>query len=295
MSWSNFHSHSTYSDGADVIAASVAAAVEAGAYAWGCADHAPLPFACGWAMPEERLPEYIHEIRTLKLAYADQIQIYAGLEVDYLPGITGPGRFRRPQHGLDYLVGSVHFVDQLPDGRHWEIDGPHQVFLEGLQLIFGGEARAAVTRYYGLIRQMVQEDAPDIVGHLDKIIIQNEAGQLWTGEEPWYRQAVLETLEDIRDHDLIVEVNTRGVYKGLVKNGYPAGWILRQMHAMGIRMTLSSDSHHPREIFGAFPEVAQFLRELGIGHLDMCWEGEWQPVPFDRWGLRVPGHSPVML
>ena len=46
---------------------------------------------------------------------------------------------------------------------------------------------------------MVQDDPPDIVGHLDKIKIQSEDGQLFNEQSDWYQQAVSETLDVIAE------------------------------------------------------------------------------------------------
>ncbi len=294
MPWTNYHSHSHYCDGAANPENFVQEAIRRNFSAWGLSSHAPLPFPCKWTMKAERLPSYLAEIDLLKAAYRDQIQIYGGLEVDYIPDLMGPQAARTMASSLDFIIGSVHFVDALPDGRPWEIDGRHEVFLEGLETIFHGNVQQAVEHYYGLIRQMVRNDAPDVVGHLDKIIIQNEKGHLFTGHEDWYQRAVIETLLAIQSRGLILEVNTRGIYKGLVKDPYPTRWILEKAAQMKIRLTLNSDAHHPREIDGAFPETAQVLREAGIRELSILWDGRWEAVSFDRWGLRIPGKNPVM-
>ncbi|MDP5171406.1 MAG: histidinol-phosphatase [Bacteroidia bacterium] len=293
MPWTNYHSHSHYCDGVHAPERYVAEAIEREFCAWGFSSHAPVPFACKWTMPEDRLDEYLNEVSDLKRTYEERIQLYAGLEVDFVPGITGPARLRALAPSLDYLIGSVHFVDAFADGTPWEIDGRHELFLEGLHQIFGGNIEQAIERYYALITEMVETDAPDVVGHLDKIIIQNEGGALFTGKEAWYQAAVRRTLGIIKEKDLIVEVNTRGMYKGLIKEPYPAQWMLREMAAMQIPITLSSDAHHPREINGAFPETAQMLREAGFHDLHILYDGVWQAFPFDRWGVRVgtPVHS----
>ncbi len=287
MSWTNYHSHSHYCDGSEAPEAYVQEAVRREFSAWGLSSHAPVPFPCKWAMKEEALPVYLAEAAALKVRYAHLIQVYTGLEVDYVPGKTGPARLRQLAPELDYTIGSVHFVDAFSDGRPWEIDGRHELFLEGLREIFDGDIRRVLVRYLDLIQDMVRLDPPEVVGHLDKIIIQSGQGDLFSGQEDWYHHAVTATLETIRDAGLIVEVNTRGIYKGLVKEPYPAFDVLRTMAAMGVAITLSSDAHHPREINGAFPETAQVLRECGFHELHILHDKQWKAVPFDRWGVRT--------
>src|SRR5207253_402222 len=115
---------------------------------------------------------------------------------------------------LDYTIGSVHFVDEFPNGSGWEIDGPYNEFLSGLEKIFHNDMKAAVTRYFELTRKMVKESAPNIVGHLDKIKIQNKEQSQFDERDNWYRTAVKDILSAIRQAGCIVEINTRGLYQG---------------------------------------------------------------------------------
>jgi len=66
----------------------------------GFSSHAPIPFDCAWTMKKQALEPYIFEINELKKSNP-QIEIYAGLEVDYIPGVTSPGHF---QGQLDYTI-----------------------------------------------------------------------------------------------------------------------------------------------------------------------------------------------
>ena len=194
MGFTNFHGHTYYCDGNGTAADYAEAAIAQHIPAYGFSSHATLPYEVAWTMQESEAEKYIAEIQQVKKQYADRIQIYTGLEVDYIPEVAGPGHERIRKLNLDFTVGSVHFVDFFPNGHPWEIDGKHTLFLEGLQQIFKGDIRKAVERYYALIRKMAQEDPPGIVGHLDKIKIQNEEGNLFSEEAPWYREAVEETL-----------------------------------------------------------------------------------------------------
>ncbi|MDX2286596.1 MAG: histidinol-phosphatase [Bacteroidia bacterium] len=274
----NYHSHSSFCDGQEAPEAYVQAAIAAGFRAWGCSSHGPVPFASAWNMPADRLPAYLAEIRRLQQAYAPQIQVYAGLEADYIPGQASPAALRA--QGLDYVIGSVHYVDRDPEGRPWEVDGSHERFLEGLQSIFGGDAQAAVERYFALTRLMVLEDAPDIVGHLDKIKIQ---GGLFSGREPWYREAVRQVLLAIREQGVAVEVNTRGLYTGKSAELYPAPWILREMLELRIPIVLSSDAHHPAQAGAAFEDALSMLHSIGYASVQILHDGFWQDTALEEW------------
>jgi histidinol-phosphatase (PHP family) len=126
--WANFHTHCEYCDGKGPLQDYVEAARLLGMLSLGFSSHAPVPFNTKWCMKAERLNEYISDIDKIKRQDAG-IDIYTGLEVDYIPNVVSPEVFKKK---LDYTIGSVHFVDMLPDGSHWEIDGLHSFFLEGL-------------------------------------------------------------------------------------------------------------------------------------------------------------------
>jgi len=284
MAYTNYHSHCYYCDGKETPEVYLQQAIRLGMPAYGISSHAPLPYELSWAMKEDDRESYVQEIQQLKEQYAEQIEVYRGLEVDFIPKVAGPSRLKE-SFALDYTVGSVHFVDYFTDGHPWEIDGRHQVFLRGLEEIFANNIEAAIQRYYALIRQMVQEDPPNIVGHLDKIKIQSEDAQLFDEQAEWYQTEVIKTLDVIAEAGLIMEINTRGMYKQLTDEPYPSYWVLEQMRERNIPIMLNSDSHHPREITGHFAEVAERLLDIGYDHMRILYRGEWQDVAFTSDGI----------
>ncbi len=279
--YTNYHGHCHYCDGQEVPEAYVLAAIAQDMRGYGFSSHAPLPYELPWTMPSDRLLAYRQDIAALQQRYADQLPIYCGLEIDYIPPVTGPNHPRWQELALDYTIGSVHFVNFFSDGRPWEIDGDHGVFLAGLEAIFSGDIQRAVERYYALIRQMVTDDTPDIVGHLDKIKLQSEGGQLFDEAAPWYRTAVQQTLEVIAERGVIVEVNTRGLYQQKTTELYPSWWVLEEMRKLSIPITLNSDAHHPHEITAFFPEMIARLRQMGYHEEQQLRPDGWQGVPFE--------------
>lgn len=286
MAFTNYHGHCYYCDGKEAPEQYVQAALAQQMPAYGFSSHAPLPFELSWPMREEDSRKYVEEITLLKEQYTGQIEIYTGVEVDYIPGVAGPGHKRIRQLNLDYTIGSVHFIDFFSDGHPWEIDGSHQVFLDGLQQIFHGDIEQAVRRYYALTRHMIQEDPPGIVGHMDKIKIQNEEGSLFDEQSPWYQEEIEQTLEVMAGTDVVVEVNTRGLYKKKSPEPYPSYWILERMKAMDIPVMLNADAHHPREVTACFSEVASRLRSIGYEQVRVLLQGKWQDVPFNTKGIQ---------
>lgn len=285
MAFTNYHGHSYYCDGKGKPEAYIKEAIRQQMPVYGISSHAPLPYQLPWPMQEDDDARYVKEVRELKEVYTEQIEVYAGMEVDFIPGIAGPGHSRIRKLGLDYTLGSVHFVDFFERGHPWEIDGSHQVFLDGLQQIFDNNIEQAVRRYYTLIRQMIETDPPDIVGHLDKIKIQSEDGHLFDEQSGWYREEIEKTLQVIASAGLIVEINTRGIYKKKVMEPYPAYWIIRRMKELYIPIMLNADAHHPGEITACFEEVSAHLKQIGYDQFRILLNGRWQDVPFDAQGI----------
>lgn len=279
--WVNFHMHSHYCDGKGTLPEYVAAARAQGMPAIGFSSHAPVPFECVWCMQANRLEDYLTAVESLKKLTPD-IELYKGLEVDFIPNIISPRDFAQR---LDYTVGSVHFVDAFPDGRPWEIDGLHTLFLDGLHVIFNSDIRAVIRRYYELTRQMVQTSPPDVVGHLDKIKIQNIDNKFYSEDDEWYVDEIDRTIDAIAESGSIVEVNTRGLYQKKTTTPYPSPWILERLYSNRIPVTLSSDAHHMPDITNRFDEAAALLLDIGYKHLSILIKGKWQPVSFNAHGI----------
>lgn len=280
MRWSNYHTHSDYCDGKGTLKEFLESAKKHGVTSFGFSSHAPLPFPRKWCMQQGQLAGYLTEIEELK-ASTRGMEIYKGLEIDFIPGLISPRDFIRD---LDYTIGSIHFVGSY-GGIHWEIDNTLDVFKTGLERAFENNIRAAVTRYYELTREMIARTPPHIVGHIDKIKMHNRDQIFFEESEPWYREEIDKTLRDIQRVNAIVEVNTRGVYKKISPTPYPSPWVLERIHALRIPITLSSDAHTPDDIIREFSQTAAQLQEIGFKTLSVLKSGIWKQVPFNDYGL----------
>jgi len=282
MPLTNYHSHTHYCDGKSAPEVYIKAAIKQGLKAYGFSSHAPLPFPCKWAIPRPKIKDYLVEIQELKEQYAGQIEIYLGLEVDYIPGrITPKNTFIR-RLDLDYTIGSVHFVGNWSDGKPFQADGTHAQFLKGLREIYKNDVQKLMSNYFKITRDMVALACPDVVGHLDKLKIHNEKGQLFSEQSDWYIFEVLKTLEIIKKAGAILEVNTRGIYKKKTTELYPSKWVLEYAHHMQIPICLNSDAHHPNEITKGLENAIEVLKTIGFEERMVLLGGEWQAVGIDE-------------
>ena len=279
--WSNFHMHSTYCDGKSEIMDYVDEARKLNMISIGFSSHAPVPFPTKWCMRAGDLGEYLAAIQKIKSSNSF-VQIYKGLEVDFIPGVISPNQFRDK---LDYTVGSVHFIEKFFDGIPWEIDGLHSLFLEGYSKIFNNNIQDVISRYFELTREMVSTACPSVVGHLDKIKIQNINNKFFMESDSWYQNEVKKTIDLIQESGVIVEVNTRGIYQKKSNTTYPSPWILEILHKKNIPVTISSDAHHRDDIINQFPQTALLLKKIGFRTISVLSEGAWKPFSFDEHGV----------
>jgi histidinol-phosphatase (PHP family) len=281
--WANFHTHSHYCDGVGDLKEYAEKANSEKVLSLGFSSHAPLPFPCNWSMKSEMQTAYINNIESLKADYP-LLHLYKGMEVDFIPGVVSP---KDVKSLLDYTIGSIHFVERFADGRYWEVDGTHLVFMDGLKSIFNNNIRDAVTRYFELTRQMVSESLPDVVGHLDKIKIQNSVGKVFEEADPWYRYEVVRTLDLIAQTKVVIEVNTRGLYQKKSPTTYPSPWILEKILQRKIPVTISSDAHHPKDLINQFSQTTAQLLAIGFREISILKDGSWQSVPLTPHGITL--------
>lgn len=162
----NYHCHSNYCDGNAPLESHVLKALELGITALGFSSHGPVPFANTWSMRADRIDAYVAEIQNLKDKYKDRIELYTGLEADYVHHVCSPNDFK---DRLDYTIGSIHYCKQFEDGTIFEIDGSNNIFYKGIIEIYHKDIDLFLCEYYSQIEHMVLTAPPTIIGHLDKI------------------------------------------------------------------------------------------------------------------------------
>jgi hypothetical protein len=107
----NLHNHTTWSDGAFSLGTIVKAAIDAGLAHVGICDHfATSKLGPRWTVSREHLPQYAAAIRQVAAAYAGQIRVWVGLEIDSAPmrtDLDALGLFHdraEPLDCLDYVL-----------------------------------------------------------------------------------------------------------------------------------------------------------------------------------------------
>lgn len=173
---------------------------------------------------------------------------------------------------LDYTIGAIHLVKNRNTGELWFIDGPEINYTIGLTRIFNDDIKLAVETYFSQLNEMISTQKPTIVGHFDKVKMNNK-GRFFSESEDWYENLVKETITCIKKAGSIVEVNTRGIYKKRSDSLYPGIFALKEIHKMNIPVTISSDAHKPEELTSYFPETISILKDIGFNEV-MQFDGE---------------------
>lgn len=257
MRFSNLHTHSTFSDGANTPEEIVLSAIDKNFVSIGFSDHSHTPCDESYCMLTPAYPAYFETVRVLKQKYAGQIDVLLGMELDYYSEI--------PHEPLDYLIASVHYI--CADGYCHPIDHSLRQQEDCIAMLCGGDRLEMAKRYYDLVVKNVERVKPDLVGHFDVI---TKFG-LFDGDLPEYRRIATEALDEVLTICPRIEMNTGAISRRKRDLPYPADFLLRRILEKGGEIILSADSHARETIDCFFPESVEILRQIGfkeISYLD---------------------------
>lgn len=274
--WTNYHCHSHFSDGQGTPEDIIKKALELKMPSVGISEHCPVPFKTTWNLKADKVGKYIEQVTTLKKIYAGKVEVYCGMEIDYISDMHDEIIKNSQINKLDFIIGSIHFLGFLANGQPWNLDGTGELFEQGMQEIFQDDGIYLVESYYADMVKMVNHLKPTIIGHIDKIKMHNASDKYFIEGSKYYQNAVLNALDIIKKADCIVEFNTRGLYKHLNRQPYPSLWMLKQMKQRGIRVILSSDSHIPDDLIREFSTAIEFLKEAGYLSQWYLEAGKWR-------------------
>lgn len=173
--------------------------------------------------------------------------ISLGVEADYFPGGLDELGELLSRYELDYVIGSVHFLDG------WGFDNPDLVeFYEGADLI------AMYGRLFECVKTAAKSGLFDFIAHLD-----NLKGLNYRPDE----QLLLPMYEDVartlKEADVATELNTGLAYRYPVKEACPSPTFLSVLHKHDVPITMSSDSHFPDDLGMLLDEARELLLKIG--------------------------------
>ena len=248
----NFHTHSTFSDGANTPEEMVQAAISLGMTALGFSDHSPISAeytgTTGMAFEDETA--YRQEILRLKEAYADRLPIYLGIEQD--------SNSPRTPYPYDYTIGSIHGI--WTEGQYRAVDCSEETMLATVRDFFGGDHYAYAESYFRAVAETAGKFDPTFFGHIDLVAKYNEGGKHFDESHPRYRKAALEAVEALISTGKPFEINTGAITRGYRTVPYPAAPIREYIRQQGGRFILSSDSHRADTLCFGFDRFEEFTK-----------------------------------
>lgn len=230
----------------------IEAGIEAGLDIIGISDHSPYfnseleQYRPNTAMGKSEFKNYVAEVLKLKEAYRGRIEVLLGVESDFFLNKMAKYRKEYVKYPFDYIIGSVHSVDDLSifNRNRWK-------------KLNQAEKIAVKDKYYDLIKQSARSGLFQILGHIDAM----------KGFYPAFsdlKSKELEpTLKEIGQQGLAIEVNTSGKMKAS-GGWYPSHAILERALYYGIDITFGSDAHSPDRVGDDFEKVRNTLKEIGF-------------------------------
>lgn len=177
---------------------------------------------------------------------------------------------------LDFLLGSVHFVDGHNISGGADVDAYFRD--RSLERAYG--------RYFEVVAEMVRWGGFDVVAHLD--LVKRYGHRTYGPWDPRSMEAPIRALlETVAAADLGVEINTSG-YAQPPGAPYPDPLIVRWAREAGVpRLTLGADSHAPHRVRAGLDGGAAVASAAGWRTLTGFDRRRPRPVPLAA-GERSP-------
>jgi len=260
----NYHTHSTYCDGKNTLEEMVDAAITQGFNALGFSGHGYTPFDTRYCMKDTE--GYIAAVNQLKNRYAQQLQIYLGVEEDAFAPVK--------RNCFDYIIGSSHYA--FKDGCYYPIDSGHAYFQKCLE-VFNHNPLALAESYYENFIAYIRRRKPGIIGHFDLITKFDELDTSLFLNDPAYQNLAQKYADLAADAQCLFEVNTGAIARGYRSSPYPSENLLYFLKKRGAKLVLSADSHRTDTLQTHFPETRAYLRDIGFSCVYALYNGEFVP------------------
>ncbi|MBQ4649788.1 MAG: histidinol-phosphatase [Firmicutes bacterium] len=264
----NYHTHSLLCDGKNTLEEMVVSAIANGFETLGFSGHGYTAYDTSYCMSPEGTAEYLAEISRLQKKYADQIEILCGIEQDFGSD--------EPADQYDYIIGSVHAIfphagPESPDNFHgydrsiiFYVDWDYQSIEKAVAESFGDDPYAFCERYYEMVSQLPEVTGCRIIGHFDLLTKFSEQHSWFDEKHPRYVAAVENALDKLIPQNVVFEINTGAMARGVRTTPYPAPWILRRIAEKGGKIMINSDCHHKDYLNYGFSDAVKLARTCGF-------------------------------
>ncbi len=192
------------------------------------------------------LEEYVQFVR-------EETDLRLGIEADFIAGREERMRALLDRHQWDYVVGSVHFLQD----RAVDMQGAYDIW--GL-----GEAPDKVwRRYFHTLAEAARTGMYDIMAHPDLVKVWGRSHACPDADPRRYYEPAVEAFAEA---GVAVEVSTAGLRKP-VGEIYPARAFLEMILEAGCPIALSSDAHLPEHVGYGYDAALALLADAGVTEL----------------------------
>jgi histidinol-phosphatase (PHP family) len=256
----DYHMHSSFSDGRAAPEDYIIPALAAGLKEIGFSEHLTLFRDLeDWNMNPDNIFTYLDHLDSIRKK-TNHIKIRTGLEVDFIEGREDDIRYFLSPLPIDYVIGSVHYLGEKT------VDlGPE--FYEGKNIDKLFES------YFDSVCNAIASGLFDIIGHCDLIRIYGYKPSY--DQEPMYRKLA----RTMKKHDVVFEVNTNGRNRPLA-DFYPDRRFLKIFHEEHVPVCVNSDAHMPSRVGQYFDEAYELLKYTGFTEMATFEKRVRKMVPF---------------
>jgi histidinol-phosphatase (PHP family) len=168
------------------------------------------------------------------------LPVKLGLEVDYVPGREEETRDLLAPYPWDFLLGSLHYIEELGVDDH-----PRLVDALGVE--------EAWRRYFATLAAAARSGLFDSLSHPDLVKIFGARAASFDYDP---------VVDAIADAGVAVEVSTAGLHKP-VHELYPHPDFLAACRTRDVPVTLASDAHTPDLVGRDFDRALELLHSTG--------------------------------
>lgn len=188
-----------------------------------------------------------------------------GVEADYFPGGEAELKSLLGKYELDYVIGSVHFLDG------WGFDNPE------VQDRFEREDLLSLYKYlFQHVKDAANSGLFDIIAHLDNLKVFN-----YRPDESLMIDLYDDLAATLKKANVASEINTGLAYRYPVKEMCPSPTLLGKLYEHGVPITLSSDSHYPDDIGTLLDEAIELAKRTGYKDIVYFEKGERISIPLE--------------
>lgn len=204
----------------------------------------------------EHLDRYFE---ALVIARQRGLPVKIGLEVDWFPGAEDEIRHILAPYPLDYVLGSVHFLNDWPIDVSAQYGWPER------------DVEATYAEYFGALQAAARSGLYDVLAHPDLV---KKFGHRVDDPSRHYDALIAAVVEA----DVALEISAAGLHYP-VGELYPAQSLLQMAAQHDVPITLASDAHDPASVGRSIEQAVVAARAAGYRQMATFTEGRRLSLP----------------